>query len=853
MSRIARRIGVQTIAWGEDLPAKRRDLFKRLRDLGYSGIEFAQVPDKLGDPEELEEDLGSAELTLLGLSGGSLSQRVEFAQRLRTPPLYLYVQKLGADGVPEAITAGYRLALHPHQYTPIDTIDRALEAWETIGRPPQVSILPDTGHSFLAREDFLHRLEQVEKAGCSVTAIHLKDWLPTFGTSLFTFSRGFCPLGTGIIQNLSDIWTHLKQWIQSAGPTDERWVVVEQDSALNPLQSAAVSVRWLHKQDHPFADSDTRSPRSVQFPASTKQGLAKFLWSTSMAACAGVEDAYRTILAEWCELLPCKCAAIWEIDPNSETALLRSFWQPRTEAKKFPRSPKLFLNETISGLAVRDRSIRLFDVHETYEGRSFLDHYFREAFGLKRMLSVPISNAWNINLPELLITLFPDNAARLNPGAPIDGELLNQFRILKEHTALIVEQAWEDLRAQVSNEINWVAGEAKTSAALLARVRKVALKRLFCRSVYIYIAEDEADSVLVRKAPLSHSTQSLLGVHTPVDEESASVRHARDEAWATRALYNDLRDHLHEGNTHVLATPIYTNMPPLGKPIGIICCERESRSMRGDYSGFSITDEILLDAIQSSSMPHLSRMLAVEGRAVTLSRIAHELRWPISVIIGTADHMKSTADRHKWDFGKYNPSRLLNDAGLLSMITAKSSFLKPELKLSLARQRVLLFEDVIVPAIEYSSFLLREKNFDVKAIHAHHFKDLPPLYVDKMRFQQVIFNLLSNAIKYAFSDPTLFKVEIYPEKVGSSHNLIFKDWGSGVPRSLGERVFEEGVRGSNAVHSNIEGDGIGLWVVREILHAHDADIHITQFASPTEFTIYFPPELKQIPLAFEKG
>jgi len=124
------KIGLQTIIWGPEFH-DLDDALALTRKIGYRGVEFAQHPSKLGDPEELERLLGKHGLTLLGLAKGTLRERVRFCKRMKKmKPLYLYVEDWEEEDAKAALKAGFTLALHPHQFNPIDRLSRALPLLE---------------------------------------------------------------------------------------------------------------------------------------------------------------------------------------------------------------------------------------------------------------------------------------------------------------------------------------------------------------------------------------------------------------------------------------------------------------------------------------------------------------------------------------------------------------------------------------------------------------------------------------------------------------------------------------------------------------------------------------------------
>lgn len=100
----------------------------------------------------------------------------------------------------------------------------------------------------------------------------------------------------------------------------------------------------------------------------------------------------------------------------------------------------------------------------------------------------------------------------------------------------------------------------------------------------------------------------------------------------------------------------------------------------------------------------------------------------------------------------------------------------------------------------------------------------PDIYVlcDQGRIDQVLNNLLSNVIKYAANTT----VEISLKR--SDEEKVFlevKDSGPGVPQADQEKIFERFVRSDQT--KNISGLGIGLYISKVIILAHNGEIKVT--------------------------
>jgi len=112
-------------------------------------------------------------------------------------------------------------------------------------------------------------------------------------------------------------------------------------------------------------------------------------------------------------------------------------------------------------------------------------------------------------------------------------------------------------------------------------------------------------------------------------------------------------------------------------------------------------------------------------------------------------------------------------------------------------------------------------------------EDLPSVYVDPTRVAQVIDNLLSNANKYApnalirirsQSDDNLVRIEV-------------EDTGPGIAPQHIPHLFERFYRVPEQ-NSNVRGTGLGLYICRKIIEAHNGEIGV-ESREGTGTRIYF--------------
>jgi signal transduction histidine kinase len=103
-------------------------------------------------------------------------------------------------------------------------------------------------------------------------------------------------------------------------------------------------------------------------------------------------------------------------------------------------------------------------------------------------------------------------------------------------------------------------------------------------------------------------------------------------------------------------------------------------------------------------------------------------------------------------------------------------------------------------------------------------------------------NLISNAIKYDGKDRwARISAQTWAGKQGNEVRITIEDRGIGIAPADIPHIFEPFYRGHEAVAAQIEGSGVGLSLVKQIVEAHGGRITVqsTQ-GSGSAFTLHLP-------------
>ena len=204
---------------------------------------------------------------------------------------------------------------------------------------------------------------------------------------------------------------------------------------------------------------------------------------------------------------------------------------------------------------------------------------------------------------------------------------------------------------------------------------------------------------------------------------------------------------------------------------------------------------------------------AVEARDTFIAVAAHELRNPMTPIIGQIDLLRSAlrASRCTPEQVDIRMERIqqsmrhfVTRAGILLDVSRINS---GRLRLALEPcDIVLLLRDV---AADFANAaLLAGATIAVTA------PDRLLGTWDRLALEQIIDNLISNAIKYGAGTP----VDISAELLGEQVCIQIRDHGGGIPADDRERVFGRFERAVGRDERR-SGFGVGLWVVRQLTEA----------------------------------
>lgn len=196
-----------------------------------------------------------------------------------------------------------------------------------------------------------------------------------------------------------------------------------------------------------------------------------------------------------------------------------------------------------------------------------------------------------------------------------------------------------------------------------------------------------------------------------------------------------------------------------------------------------------------------------------ITDVSHELKTPLSVILMEAEIVLR---KHRSTQEYINAIEQIKESSqhMKSIIETLFKLIKIE-NAQLLEKKTLDIREIIQKATTLLKDHIEKKHLvcDIKG-------STFSIDADETLIMEVFLNLIDNAIKYNKENGTIY-IQIYPEK-----RVEIVDSGIGIPKESLEKVLDKFYRADPSRSKEVEGLGLGLSIVKDILDLHNARIEI---------------------------
>ncbi|WPU65459.1 PAS domain S-box protein [Peredibacter starrii] len=260
------------------------------------------------------------------------------------------------------------------------------------------------------------------------------------------------------------------------------------------------------------------------------------------------------------------------------------------------------------------------------------------------------------------------------------------------------------------------------------------------------------------------------------------------------------------------------------------------------YGGISIeitdikeTEDRIRALLNSEHKARTDAEKAILARDEFISIASHELKSPITALKMKVQLMLRQLNRDAnpaLDKFRGSMCKLEHDADrLVTLINRLLDITRIQTGHFELNREDIVVNDLITNLVENLTLQLETTDSKLEVdmrdtIHAHW---------DKSRIEQVITNLITNAIKFGEKKP----IKLILESTDHRARIIVIDHGRGIPPEFKSKIFDRYERAN--VGEGIQGLGLGLYIVKQILESHGGIITVeSELGKGSTFIVELP-------------
>ncbi|MFW7377214.1 MAG: ATP-binding protein [Oligoflexus sp.] len=207
-----------------------------------------------------------------------------------------------------------------------------------------------------------------------------------------------------------------------------------------------------------------------------------------------------------------------------------------------------------------------------------------------------------------------------------------------------------------------------------------------------------------------------------------------------------------------------------------------------------------------------------EQRDQLVANTSHELRTPLNGMMGLVQAIiKREGEQLSAETQRSLQGIVVSSKRLAALIGDLLDFSRGQ------RQQIPLYCGHLAVAEQAQHVLdLLEPTLEGRDVKLQMFipEDLPAIYADPDRFQQILFNLLGNACKFTNQG----HIEISAKEDGDRVFISVEDTGPGIEEDAQARIFEAFAQADGGIARKFGGTGLGLAIVKQLVESHGGEI-----------------------------
>lgn len=216
-----------------------------------------------------------------------------------------------------------------------------------------------------------------------------------------------------------------------------------------------------------------------------------------------------------------------------------------------------------------------------------------------------------------------------------------------------------------------------------------------------------------------------------------------------------------------------------------------------------------------------------------ITYLAHDLKTPLTSVIGYLDLLEEAADMPRLQREKYIHITLEKSLRLEKLINEFFEITRYNL------QQIVLEKEAL--DLSFMLMQLTDEFYPVLTSHGNTIdlqtEDELTVLGDSVKLARVFNNLLKNAISYSYPNTT---IKVRAGRREADIIICFMNQGKNIPAEKLNAIFEKFYRMDEARSTNTGGAGLGLAIAKEIITLHGGSITANSQDETTTFCVTLP-------------